>query len=246
MMLILQLLEFMDVAPAMPVLFVLSIVISLTLHEYMHAVSASQFGDKTPEFMGRVTLNPVKHIDPLGAVVFLTLGFGWAKPVPTNPFNYKKISPKIGHGLVALAGPMANVFLAILCALLILGLAVMTGESTELLYPLFDLNLDYLFSTYNPFIVNGVIFLNFMLIVNILTFAFNMIPVPPLDGSKILQSLTLNKYSIKFWEVFQEYGPIILFSLLLLGTLTRGVFNPLILFVDIFSMPINLLIGLII
>jgi Zn-dependent protease len=244
-MLLASLLELVDISPSIPILFVLAIIVSLTVHEFMHAYSAKQFGDKTAEMLGRTSLNPMRHIDPFGAVVFLLVGFGWAKPVPTNPYNYTSISPKIGYGLVALAGPVSNVILALLSAIILALLSNSIAGGSDAAFQLFAFDIERLFTELNPFIANSIVFLNLMIFVNTLTFAFNMIPLPPLDGSKILQSLTLSRRSVKFWESMEEYGPLILFGLIFIGILTNGVFSPLIIFVDIFSTPINFLVSLI-
>jgi Zn-dependent protease len=245
MMILAELLGLTEISPSIPILFILAIIISLTVHEFMHAYSAKQFGDSTAEMLGRVSLNPVRHIDPFGAVVFLLMGFGWAKPVPTNPYNYKSVSPKIGYGLVALAGPVSNIVLALASALVLSLLLNSVAGSADVSYQLFAFDLNAIFTELNPFVANSIVFLNLMIFVNTLTFAFNMIPLPPLDGSKILQSLTLNRRSVKFWESMEEYGPLILFGLIFIGILTSGVFNPLIIFVDIFRTPINFLVSLI-
>ena len=135
----------------------------LSVHEYAHALVGYWLGDNTAKRMGRLTLNPLAHIDPLGFVALLTVGFGWGKPVPFNPYNLKY--PRWGPTLVALAGPGSNLILGLICALLF-----------RFLFPsLGDQNLLTVFLLYAAY-------LNFALML------FNLIPIPPLDGSKVLLS----------------------------------------------------------
>lgn len=117
-----------------PVLFLivaLALVISISIHEFSHAFVATKLGDPTPRMLGRVTLNPKAHLDPLGTILLLTVGFGWGKPVPFNP-SYLK-NPKKGIALVSLAGPLANIFVAVLAA----GLAHILGGGVGLYFVVF-------------------------------------------------------------------------------------------------------------
>jgi len=138
-------------------------VMVLSVHEYAHALVGYWLGDNTAKRMGRLTLNPLAHIDPLGFVALLTVGFGWGKPVPFNPYNLKY--PRWGPTLVALAGPGSNLILGLICALLFRFLFPSLGEQ----------NLLTVFLLYAAY-------LNFALML------FNLIPIPPLDGSKVLLS----------------------------------------------------------
>jgi Zn-dependent protease len=141
---------------------ILAILIALTIHEAAHAVCAYKLGDPTAKNEGRVSLNPLRHLDLFGTILFLIIGIGWGKPVPVNP-NYFE-NPKRDQALVALAGPASNFFLAVLLAI-----------------PLKFYNFGF-----SPEI-------NYLLLIifeiNILLCAFNLIPIPPLDGSKILALL---------------------------------------------------------
>lgn len=144
---------------------VIVLILSATIHEYMHGFVANQLGDPTAKNAGRLTLNPIKHLDPVGSVILplfiLMTGsnffFAWAKPVPYNPYNLS--DRKYGDAKVALAGPMANLFMAIVFSLVF-----------RFLDP---------YSTFS-LLVGQIIIVNLMLMV------FNLVPIPPLDGSKIL------------------------------------------------------------
>lgn len=162
------------------ILVLVSMVLSLSVHEWAHAFTAYKLGDDTAKRMGRLTLSPEKHIDIFGSIVFPVLGvfigflFGWAKPVPFEPRNFtRKISMKTGTLLVALAGPVSNLILAILCAIG-LKLLVMYG-GRELLET----------SWGEP----AARLLGASLHLNVVLFVFNFMPIPPLDGSKILYGL---------------------------------------------------------
>ncbi len=143
--------------------------IALTVHEYCHGYVAYRLGDPTARSLGRLSLNPLKHLDPIGAVLMIVCGFGYAKPVPINPRYFK--NPRKGMALTAAAGPLANLLLAFLGALLYrLTLLLLPIAGTEFLLR-FVLILASFFATFH--------YLNLSLCV------FNMIPLPPLDGSRI-------------------------------------------------------------
>lgn len=136
------------------------ILLAITCHEFAHAYVAYRFGDPTAKHYGRLSLNPIKHIDPFGFILLLIAGFGWAKPVPINP-NYFK-NRKLGTFLVSIAGVTVNMLLAILLTAL-LGLAFVFSES--------QLLIDIIY---------------YGITINIVLAVFNLFPIPPLDGSKIL------------------------------------------------------------
>lgn len=147
--------------------------IALTVHEYCHGYAAYRLGDDTAKSMGRLTLNPIHHIDPYGAICMVLFHIGWAKPVPINPRNFKK--PKRDFAITAAAGPLANLILAFLSAFLYLLLFAlvkdMRFESRNFLYYLIDNSLSFILIFHS---------------VNIGLGLFNLLPIPPFDGSRLL------------------------------------------------------------
>ena len=171
-------------------LFVLPIVLaSLTLHELAHAWVAWRLGDPTAKREGRLTLNPLVHIDPLGTLMFVVtalvagLPFGWARPVPVNPNYFRR--PKEGMAIVAVAGPLMNFAVALVCLAVLRHLDVSQGT--------FDV-------------------LRQAWIINVVLGIFNLIPVPPLDGSRVIGVLMDNATYAR-WVSFDQYGMLIVFGL---------------------------------
>lgn len=150
----------------------LAALIALTVHEFSHGYAAYKLGDPTARSLGRLTLNPVKHIDPIGALCMVFFRFGWAKPVPINPRYFKK--PKRDFALTALAGPLSNLLLAFVFGLIYL--LTLKGFSSVF----FESELSYRLA------VNLTLFIYIFHAVNLGLAVFNLIPVPPLDGSRLL------------------------------------------------------------
>ena len=193
------------------------ILLALTFHEYAHAYTAYRYGDDTAKRGGRLSLNPLRHLDPLGTIMIFIVHFGWAKPVPVDPNRLR--NPKKDMLWISTAGPLANMVLALASGLLIRVLLIM-GNAPD------------------RHTAIGLLF--FMLImslqINLALAIFNILPIAPLDGSKILSGLLPARYGelIRFLE---RYGPFILIGLILFGQATGvSVLSRLIWpFVDFFS-----------
>jgi len=170
-----------------------AIIVAFTLHEYMHAYVSDKLGDPTPRMNGRLTLNPIVHIDWIGFLMVLLLGFGWARPVEINPRNYK--NQRKGKVLVALAGPLSNLAIAFVAFAFIYFSGNILSNNPVLL--------NYVY----PF-----------LWINIMLFAFNILPVPPLDGFTLLEIwIHPSKYQTLF--TIRRYGFMILIVLSIIGIL---------------------------
>lgn len=182
----------------------LVIFIMLPLHECAHATVASWFGDKTAKMLGRQTLNPLKHIDYAGALALLLVGFGWAKPVPVN-LDHRK-NPKGAMAVVALAGPLSNLLAGIVGGLL---LNLVLALEPSAFWALTGQNPSGIASF-------GVLFLYYFMVMNISLAVFNLIPVPPLDGSKILMAFLPNRICRKI-EMNEAMISMILMIALFLG-----------------------------
>ena len=175
------------------------ILLALTVHEYAHARAAVSLGDPTPRYAGRLTLNPIPHLDPIGLIMLWLFRFGWAKPVPVNPYNLR--NGRRDMLLVSLAGPAANVLLALITA-------VVYTLSAKLHMDSFEWS-SIVISTYKY---------------NLMFAVFNLIPLPPLDGSQIVSSLLPGRQAEMF-ERIAPYSPFILMGLVYMGVI-RTLVNP--------------------
>jgi Zn-dependent protease len=200
-------------SPQMLISAVITLLVSFTVHEFAHAWMATRFGDDTPRLYGRLTLNPFSHLDLMGSLMLIFVGFGWAKPVPVNPRRLQQHSPS-AMMLVSLSGPLSNFMLAFLGALpLRLGLV---SPSQALI----------------SFLPTPFTFLLFFVYTNLGLMFFNLIPLPPLDGEELLVYLLPPSWA-STWETIRPYGPYILLILLFLGpmlgfSLIESVLRPLI------------------
>ena len=149
-----------------------AVLVTLTVHEFAHGYAAYKLGDGTAKMYGRLTLNPIKHLDPIGALCMLFFHIGWAKPVPINPRNFK--NPKRDFAITALAGPLSNIIMAFLSAFVFLAIYA----------PIKDVPFESTF--WRSVVQNTLDFFYIFHLVNIGIAIFNLIPVPPLDGSRIL------------------------------------------------------------
>jgi len=176
------------------VLSVLAALVVLTVHEYSHALAANKLGDPTAKSVGRLTLNPIKHIDPIGALCMVFFHFGWAKPVPINPRYFKK--PKRDFAITALAGPLSNIITAFFAAFisLLLDIAVCCLPDTDSFAFSFLYTSEYFFLLFHYMSLGIAV--------------FNLIPIPPLDGSRLLNALLPPKTYFKLmkYEKYFYYG----------------------------------------
>lgn len=166
--------------------FLFGLIIAITIHEFAHALIADRLGDPTPRAQGRLTLNPLAHLDPVGTVMLLLFRFGWGKPVIFDPYNLAH--PRRDAGIISLAGPVSNLLLATVLALVLRFLPL-----PQLFAPFFYLTI----------------------LMNITLAVFNLIPVYPLDGEKILAALLPRDLAYEYQTVMSRYGTIILIFMIL-------------------------------
>jgi Zn-dependent protease len=202
------------------IMYLVAIFVSISFHEFTHAWSAYELGDPTARNMGRMTLNPIKHFDPLGALMivfmaFARVGLGWGRPVPINPYNLRG-NPRVSMGLTSAAGPFSNLVLAAIAAVPLRLVPTLGGL--------------------------GGAFLSVLVVTNLGLAMFNLLPLPPLDGFGVLQGMlgTIRaRWAYRWSEAldrFAPYGPFVLLALLAFGWF--GSFNIL---GSILSPPINAL-----
>jgi Zn-dependent protease len=180
----------------------ITLMIAFTIHEFAHAFVAYKFGDPTAQKQGRLTLNPLKHLDPFGTILIFLAGFGWARPVPVNRFFFKK--PRLAGVLVSVAGPISNLVLAALGFLIVFALA-RTGITV---------NLPGIFEFFEIF--------NWL---NLVLFVFNLLPLPPLDGYRILEDLVPNDVRAKMTQ-YEQYG-VLIFLILAITPLYHYTIGPI-------------------
>ncbi|MEP1740932.1 MAG: site-2 protease family protein [Kangiellaceae bacterium] len=185
-------------------LAIIAIIISLSFHEFGHAWTAKKFGDNTAERMGRLTLNPIAHIDPVGLLMVATVGFGFAKPVPTNPRNFNSY---YASAWISAAGPGMNLLLAFI--------------SVNLLAAAQVFQLEYLLQ------IGPQTFLTYMAFINMLLMLFNLLPIGPLDGHYILPYFLKRNHAYAYSQWNARYGVMVLMGLILLSFVGLPIFSSL-------------------
>lgn len=178
--------------PLALLMYLVALVIAITVHEFAHAYAADQLGDPTPRLQGRLTLNPLAHLDPLGTLMLFLVRFGWGKPVQFDPYNLRQ--PQRDAAIISIAGPIANMIIAIIAAV---GLRIIT---------------TFLISSYAMVGIVGSL-LQTIILLNVVLAVFNLVPIHPLDGFKIVGGL-LPKEKAAEWYSLERYGYIFLFLLL--------------------------------
>ena len=187
--------------------FFVALVVAITVHEFSHALSATQLGDDTARRQGRLTLSPLAHLDPLGTAMILFAGFGWGRPTPVNPAMLRT-GPRSGMALVSIAGPLSNILVATLAAVPInaglvdsesVGFALFWGNSGEIA----------------GYVLGSLVFWNLLLA------SFNLIPLAPLDGFKVAVGVLPREAALQFARL-ERYGPAILLSLIMLSFVVPG------------------------
>ena len=188
----------MEIILSLPAVF-----LALSFHEFAHAWTADKLGDDTPKKHGRLTLDPLAHIDWMGLILFVLFGFGWAKPVQINPSKFRK--KRLGDILVALSGPVANLLVAAIAVLLYVGLtAFVPGSST----------MDTILA-----ITDYIVFLNIVFCL------LNLLPIPPLDGYRIIKNMFFRS-NIRLFMAYERYGTYILIAFLILGLFDIVISSP--------------------
>jgi len=181
--------------------FLFAIMIALVAHEFAHAFAAYKSGDNTAKLAGRLSLNPSKHVEPIGLLMFLVVGIGWAKPVPVNPFNYRNF--RRGNFFVSIAGVSVN---------FVLGLLASLGYFLIVHYTAYDTNV---------WLWGAAMFFMFAMVINIALMIFNLLPVPPLDGFNMLVSFTKPDNSYMVWARRNSHW--LLMAVLLISMFTGGI-----------------------
>ena len=186
------------------------IFVTMPVHEFAHAFAAYKLGDTTAKWNGRLTLNPFKHLDTFGTLMMVLFGFGYARPVPVNPGNFR--NPKKGMALTALAGPVSNLLMAVLALVLFRIVCLVTGEDVR------DGGFYVTEQNETVFHYAFLILVDVFAGINLSLAVFNLLPIPPLDGSRLFEALLPNRW-VYAMERYQQYFLIGLMAAIFLGAL---------------------------
>jgi Zn-dependent protease len=213
-------LNFSDLVPSTLISHLVVLLVAFTVHEFAHAWTANYFGDTTPEANGRLTLNPLAHLDPIGSLLLLVAGFGWAKPVPINPYTLRRRAPSAVMW-VSLAGPLSNLLMAIVAAIPFrLGIFSVNDAMTAIF-------------TARSHILPTLPQLLFTFVqINLLLMLFNLIPLAPLDGDKIAEYFFPPSW-LRVLDRIRPFGPVILLVLVFFGVLWYIIGPPLTLLMNV-------------
>jgi len=184
--------------------------LAVTMHEVAHGFIADKLGDPTARLLGRLTLNPIKHLDPIGTIALLVFGFGWARPVPVNANNLRRAQKDMIW--VSLAGPGANLFLALFCALLlrvVVYIAAAFPEGSQFLPMIEPIGLMAAFGLY----------------INVILCLFNLLPIPPLDGGRVLMGILPESQS-QLLRRIEPFGMLLIVFLIFGTSIWRSAFGP--------------------
>jgi Zn-dependent protease len=201
-----------------------SLLIAITVHEFSHALMANRLGDPTGKRIGRLSLNPIRHLDPLGTLMLFLVGFGWGKPVPINP-NYFRMAPRRGMAVSALAGPLSNLALAA-----VLGVLIRTGVvgwHSPYSWPFAP------FASWGASWVAADI-VGYVILMNLILAVFNLIPIAPLDGFNIAVGILPRRQADALART-EQYGPLLLLLLIFLGYFIGFLWDFLLRAVDLFA-----------
>lgn len=181
------------------VFWLIALIVAITIHEFSHALAAERLGDPTPRLQGRLTLNPLAHLDPLGTIMLLLVRFGWGKPVQFDPFNLRH--PRRDAAIISLAGPVSNLLLALACSVLV-----------RLLFNFHLTLISNSFISVLSYLLIGV--LQPVIMLNVVLAIFNLVPIHPLDGFKIVGGILPEEYA-RQWQELESYGMLFLLFLIL-------------------------------